>query len=32
MEHSDDVIILSLFQRADGPVLLEADADPEHWI
>ncbi len=32
MEHSDDVIILSLFQRADAPVLLEADADPEHWI
>ena len=30
MEHSDDVIILSLFQRADAPVLLEADADPEH--
>jgi RimJ/RimL family protein N-acetyltransferase len=30
MEHSDDVIILSLFQFADAPVLLEADADPEH--
>src|SRR2546421_6627473 len=30
MEAKVDVIILSLFQRADAPVLLEADADPEH--
>ena len=30
MEHSDGVIILSLFQRADAPVLRESDADPEH--
>jgi len=28
--NSDDLIILTLFQRADAPVLLEADADPEH--
>ena len=30
MEYTDDVIILSLFQRADATVLLEADADREH--
>jgi RimJ/RimL family protein N-acetyltransferase len=30
MESSDDVIILSLFQRADARVLVEADSDPEH--
>jgi len=30
MEHSDRVILLSLFQRADAPVLLDADVDPEH--
>lgn len=30
MEHNDCGIILNLFQRADAPVLLEADADPEH--
>ena len=30
MEHSDGVIVLSLFERADAPVLLKADADPEH--
>jgi RimJ/RimL family protein N-acetyltransferase len=32
MEHSDGVIILSLFQRADASVLVEADADPEHRL
>ena len=32
MKHGDDVIILRLFQRADAPVLLEADADPEHRL
>ena len=26
----DGVIILTLFQRADAPVLLEADSDPDH--
>jgi RimJ/RimL family protein N-acetyltransferase len=30
MEYTGDVIMLSLFQRADAAVLLEADADPEH--
>jgi ribosomal-protein-alanine N-acetyltransferase len=30
MEHVDCAIILSLFQRTDAPVLIEADADPEH--
>lgn len=30
MEHTDDVIVLSLFRRSDASLLVEADADPEH--
>jgi RimJ/RimL family protein N-acetyltransferase len=29
-EHTDGVIVLSLFDRADAATLLEADSDPEH--
>jgi RimJ/RimL family protein N-acetyltransferase len=29
-EHTDGFITLTLFQRTDAPVLLDADSDPEH--
>ena len=30
MDYTDGIIILTLFERADAPVLLDVDSDPDH--